>query len=224
MMIKNLITTICLTLVALAANAQTFTDQLRSNQSGKGHVVINQSSDIDRLVNNTPKPQDVVTPVQTTTTATANNGASNPVSTENPSINTTVEKPGEKTTDKPNDKPERRVIGSTATTIDPLTGESVASSTNKKIMRHSYKATGYRIQVFSGGNTRSDRTRCEQIGARIKSAFPDLPVYVHFYSPSWKCRVGNFTDQSEAQSYLKRIRAMGYNQACLVKGKINVQY
>lgn len=218
MMIKNLITTFCLALVALAANAQTFTDQLRSNQSGKGHVVINQSADIDRLVNNTPKPQDVVTSAQTNATSVTE--ATNATSTEKPNNNTIVEKP----TEKASEKTERRVIGSTATTIDPVTGESVASSSNKKIMRHSYKATGYRIQVYSGGNKRSDRTKCEQIGARVKSAFPDLPVYVHFYSPSWKCRVGNFTDQGEAQSYLKRIRAMGYNQACLVKGKINVQY
>lgn len=96
--------------------------------------------------------------------------------------------------------------------------------TSKKMMRNSYKVTGYRIQAYSGGNSRADREKANKIGDAIKMKFPDQPVYVHFYSPRWICRVGNFRSYSEAAKLLRSIKAMGYTQACIVKGKINVAY
>lgn len=54
--------------------------------------------------------------------------------------------------------------------------------------------------------------------------YPNLPIYVHFYNPRWICRVGNFRSYSEAARVLKDIKAMGYSQACIVKGKINLGY
>ena len=94
----------------------------------------------------------------------------------------------------------------------------------KKVMRGSHKVTGYRVQAFAGGNSRADRVKAEKIGNMIKMRFPDLPVYVHFYSPRWICRVGNFRSQSEAMRVLRQVRAMGCKGACMVKGKITVQY
>ena len=58
---------------------------------------------------------------------------------------------------------------------------------------------------------------------KIKAKYPNLPVYVHFYSPSWKCRVGNFRSYEEANKVLKQMKALGYSSACIVKGKITVQ-
>ena len=69
----------------------------------------------------------------------------------------------------------------------------------------------------------ADKTKCEQIATQVKRSFPELPVYINFHSPSWKCRAGNFTDYSEAQAVLKQVKAMGYSQACLVKGTIVVR-
>ncbi len=102
--------------------------------------------------------------------------------------------------------------------------ERPAVDTSKKMMRNSYKVTGYRIQAFSGGNSRADREKANKIGDAIKMKYPDQPVYVHFYSPRWICRVGNFRSYSEAAKLLRSIKAMGYTQACIVKGKINVAY
>jgi hypothetical protein len=95
--------------------------------------------------------------------------------------------------------------------------------TRKKVMKNSYKVDGYRVQVFSGGNTRSDRMKAEQIRDKLKVAFPDQPIYTHFYSPRWICRMGNYRTFNEANSYCKKVKAMGYKQACVVKGKITVQ-
>ena len=102
--------------------------------------------------------------------------------------------------------------------------DTPAVDMHKKVMRGSYKVTGYRVQAYAGGNSRNDRLKAERIGNAIKMRYPDQPVYVHFYSPRWICRVGNFRSLEEARKMLAKVKAMGYRQACLVKGKITVQY
>ena len=229
---------ITLILGSTTAHGQSFMDNLRSDQKGQGKITVNQSAEIDRLVNTVAKP------VTEKTTATGNKQAAatahnteaktRPAGRENTRTETTAH--------EENNTPNGRAAAHTqpestaaqaaehnaAAISTPSTTtaetETVAVNTNKKIMRHSYKANGYRIQIYSGGNKRTDREKCERIAARVKSRFPDLPIYVHFYTPSWKCRAGNFTSLEEAQSMLRQIKALGYNQACLVKGKVNVQY
>lgn len=92
----------------------------------------------------------------------------------------------------------------------------------KKVMRGARKVTGYRVQAFAGGNTRADKNKAQQAGNAIKMRFPDQPIYVHFYSPRWICRVGNYRSLGEARRMLKAVKAMGYKSAIIVKGKISV--
>jgi len=92
----------------------------------------------------------------------------------------------------------------------------------KKVMRGSRKVTGYRVQAFAGGNTRADKMKAQQAGNDIKMRFPDQPIYVHFYSPRWICRVGNYRSLGEAQKMLRAVKKMGYKSATIVKGKITV--
>lgn len=127
---------------------------------------------------------------------------------------------------KPSATPSESSVATSDMRRNPVTDvEADASvSTTHKMMRRSYKAQGYRIQLYSGGNKRVDREKCEQIARQMKASFPNMPVYVHFYSPSWKCRAGNFTSHEEASKVLQQVRRMGYTQACLVKGTVNVQY
>ncbi len=87
-----------------------------------------------------------------------------------------------------------------------------------------YKAMGYRVQAFAGGNSRADRQKAEHTGNSIRAQFPHVPVYVHFYSPRWICRVGNYRTYEEAHQMLVSLRNMGYTQATIVKGKITVAY
>ena len=91
-------------------------------------------------------------------------------------------------------------------------------------MRKSYKINGYRVQAFAGGNSRADRLRAESIRDNIKQVLPNEPIYVHFYSPRWICRVGNYRSYEEAARILKQVKGLGYKQACIVRGKITVQY
>lgn len=212
-----LITLIALILGVADACGQNFMDELRRSQNGQGKITVNQSAEIDRLVNTVAQPvtEKATTPKQQTTAAARQE---TPASTRHETARR----------DEANSTaaPAHQHSGSDAASAAAATAEAEAPAVNmnKKIMRHSYKATGYRIQVYSGGNKRTDREKCEQISARLKSRFPDLPIYVHFYSPSWKCRAGNYTDIDEARAMLQKIKAMGYTQACLVKGKVNVQY
>ena len=82
---------------------------------------------------------------------------------------------------------------------------------SKKVIRNGVKVNGYRVQA-------------EQIGNTIKAHYGNVPVYVHFYSPRWICRVGNYRTYEEAHQMLQNLRKLGYNQASIVKGKITVQY
>lgn len=236
---------ITLTLISSAATVmgQSFTDDLRRVQKGQGTVIINQSADIERLVNRIPVtlPESAdyngnkTTTIQTTPSrvnitngTSGTNGTNNTERSQNerPATNaaTTHVIPPTSTERPTTERPATERPTTERTTSSPVENETESVNTNKKIMRNSYKTTGYRIQVYSGGNKRVDRQKCEQIAARLKSSFPNLPIYVHFYSPSWKCRAGNFTDYAEAQSMLRQVKAMGYTQACLVKGTISVQY
>ncbi len=192
------------TLLAMQLSAQTFLDVLRTRKAGEGVVVVNQSKDIDELVNSTKleisapaQPQQSATVVPEKSTATSSGSATKP-----------VENTGRKT----------------AVTVRPEQSysDNTTVNTDKKVMRNSTTMTGYRVQVYSGGNTRDDRNNAEKIGRAVKAKFPELPIYVHFYSPRWICRVGNFKTYQEADTVLKDIKAMGYNDACVVKGKITV--
>ena len=208
---NRLFITIILALAALSVSAQDIFDELSRDQQGQGKIVINQSKEVEKLVKNTPPPA-------------ATKPATTPAATPQKSVTL---RPGESGAPTPDEvKTHKPPTTSTRQSemVTPGDEADAPVNTNKKLMRRSYKTTGYRIQVYSGGNKREDRQRCEQIAARIKASFPNLPIYVHFYSPSWKCRAGNFSNYGEATQTLQQIRNMGYKQACLVKGTISVQY
>ena len=183
-------------MVACAANGQTFLNELRKDVPGEGKVTVVQSAEIDQLVNGKQQEQPATQPQQ--------------------------QQPDEEAQEEHKPDSARRmpiIIGENGE--EDLT---TPIDTRKKVMRRSYKMQGYRVQVYSGGNSRADRQRAETAGAVMKANFPDQPIYTHFYSPSWKCRMGNYKSQAEAQAYLSRVRKLGYRQACIVKGTIQVQY
>lgn len=182
--------------IAAAADAQTFIDRLQKKTAGQGSVTVTQDAEITNLVNGLK-------------TATA---------------------PAKKTNTTPNTATEKNTAGKSATeksTTSPTesgTNAATGSETTDRIVTRSRKVTGYRVQAFAGGNTRQDRQNAERTGNRIKAAFPNEAIYVHFYSPRWICRVGNYKTYEEAHRMLQAIQELGYKQASIVKGKIIVQY
>ncbi len=190
---KQLFLILSMMVCALNVSAQTYLEHLQTREAGKGNVTVHQSRDIDNLVNGN-KPN-----------------TSNAKKTEMP---TKTEAPTKRETI---DAVQRK------TTIDDAVNNDIPNiDTGKKVMRNGYKVTGYRVQVYAGGNSRTDKAKAESIGNSIKALFPEQPVYVHFYSPRWICRMGNFRTYEEAQEILVRVKAAGFRQASLVKGKITV--
>jgi len=136
-------------------------------------------------------------------------------------VNTPDEQPAKThDADREADKPDKYQQVSQEIILSPDTTDT---DYHKKVMRNSHKISGYRVQVFAGGNSRSDRLKAERTGDEIKTLFPNEPVYVHFYSPRWICRMGNYRTYEEAHEILRNVKQLGYNSAIIVKGKITVQ-
>ena len=179
--------------------AQTFLDRLKKPAKDKAVVTVTQDAAIDKLVNGDITAKTTVVNKKEPTTTTKKEPAA-----------TTKKEPAH---------------SATTTTTPPASSSTIEEpDMSNKVMKNSYKVTGYRVQAFAGGNKRNDRQAAENVGNAIKRRFPEQPIYVHFYSPRWICRVGNFRTYEEAHAMLVEIREMGYKQASIVKGKISVQY
>ncbi len=192
--------TLCIGCTCAADAQASFTQRLQQSKNGEGKITVTQDQAIEALVNgpvSTPaKPKTPATP-QKPSEKKENNTATNQEKKQEP----------------------KTVVAEQHDTV----AIDVPEEIQKKVMK-GYKVTGYRVQVFAGGNTRNDRLKAERIGSEIKGQFPDIPVYVHFYSPRWICRIGNFRTYEEAHEVLTRVKSNGYKSAIIVKGKITVQY
>ena len=110
---------------------------------------------------------------------------------------------------------------------NPATGEKidrVDTSFSNKTYRQRRRQAGYRIQIYSGDNSRQARQKAYQLGYLFKSYFPDIPVYTHFYSPHWVCRAGDFRTIGEARSVLGKMRYIkGLSGAAIIRSTIQVE-
>ena len=206
---KKLITILLILCAASTVSAQNFLDELQKKQQGQGTVTVTESKEISDLVNGT-----AALAAKKLEEEKAAAAAAAAAKEKEEAARLAAEKEREKArllAEKEKKEKEESEL------------EIPVIDTRKKVMKNSYKVDGYRVQVFSGGNTRSDRMKAEQIRDKLKVAFPDQPIYTHFYSPRWICRMGNYRTFNEANSYCKKVKAMGYKQACVVKGKITVQ-
>ena len=113
-------------------------------------------------------------------------------------------KPADSSSSSSASSPSSSTSSSSASTPDA--GAAPVDNT-KKMARGGYKVNGL---------------QAEQVGNQIKASFPEEPVYVHFYSPRWICRVGNYRTYEEAHQMLVSMRKLGFTEATIVKGKITV--
>lgn len=231
----------CLLLcMTTAVKAQSYTQHLQEKRQGKASVTVTQSHEIEELVNGanvSARAQEPVgRPSAQGTQAKQHNTPTGKQNTQEtaPARHTTPQHTGDsahaanreqtthhETTTTHREQPQRDQRHTE--TAEPEV-EAPVVDMRKKVMRRSYKVNGYRVQVFAGGNSRADKIKAQNAGNAVKQAFPSQPVYVHFYSPRWICRVGNFRTYEEANAILHQVRKMGYKQACIVSGKITVAY
>ena len=213
--------------------AQNYTEHIQQRKQNQGTVVINQSKEISELVNGAktgsvtpvapaPQKEKGTTPQDNKTTEKTQPTTSSTATTKQPATNGTPapKQEGESKKDSTKHEQDKKKV---ETPQDDKELEIPVVDTRKKVMVGSYKVDGYRVQVYAGGNSRKDRQTAEEIGATLKRSFPTEPVYVHFYSPRWICRIGNYRSYDDAVRMLKDVKAMGFKQASLVRGKITVQ-
>lgn len=211
------ISLLALLYTALGADAQTFLQTIQQKSPGKASVTVTQSKDIDELVNFADvsgRKQVVKHPVSAPATAPADDTTRRNQQTPPAKKDTDIQHPADTQHHAEARQPKDEADGMDIPTVDM----------RKKMPRRSYKVDGYRVQVYAGGNSRQAKEQAQKAGNAVKMAMPDQPVYVHFYSPRWICRIGNYRSYEEANKVLKQVKALGYTQACIISGKITVTY
>ena len=104
-------------------------------------------------------------------------------------------------------------------------GQDVAISSSNKVYKKSYAISGYRIQLYSGDDSRAARQKANAVAAKFKNYYTNIPTYTHFYSPHWICRAGDFRSYEEANNYLHEMQELNiFREAAIVKCEIQVGY
>ena len=103
--------------------------------------------------------------------------------------------------------------------------DSLAGSGQQPLQGRRVKTTGFRIQVYAGGNNRQSKGEAYRMASLVRSTFSDVPVYTNFISPRWTCRVGDFKTREEATEMLERMReTQKFREATIVKSQIVLLY
>jgi hypothetical protein len=102
----------------------------------------------------------------------------------------------------------------------PKEDKKEADDSEKNFLK--IKKRGYRIQVFKGGNTRSDEAAARKVGDNIQKQFEELDVYIIYNNPEWVCRVGDFKSRDEALELLNKIKTVS-RSAMIVPSEIYVK-
>ena len=233
---------------AVPMSAQSFLDHLQKENQGQGQgsVSVKQSDDISNLVNGKNKqkessatPKSEAKPSSSSQSQSSSSRTeSHPASRESSQTSSSTSRTSSTQTDEASARAERERERARQRREDEKLKEearrealkqrdeysSTATTSSrgsvKNVMRGGRRIDGYMVQVWSGGNTREDKMKAEQVGQEMKSQMPTLPVYVHFYSPRWACRIGNFKKQDEATALVKKLKKLGYRSACVVKASL----
>lgn len=194
---KHFLLFVCAALFAcqIIKAQSTYTDRLRQAEAGKGIVVINHSAEIDRIVNGIRAAVNK----HNTSNATSTIGKNQPLTKTESKAKTSSFSRAEEP--KNNSKPPYD---------HSLKNENRTAkhegATSSYISRTRHKARGYRICIFTGGNSRADRLKATQMGNKCRKNFRELATYTTFVPPRWETHVGDFRTRQEAQKYVNLIR------------------
>lgn len=226
---KFIYTLIALTFFAVQLSAQqTYTEKLRKNEAGKGTVIINQSPEIEQVVNG--KTQQKPDAKGRITTLPAIGGK--PVVTGSPSA-TNNKKPVSTTTTPSHPTASRPTTANNAasknekakSTTNNASHANTSTQTHNYVNRARHKARGYRICIFTGGNSRADKQKAIEMGNKCRAKFPELASYASFEAPRWVTHVGDFKTREEASKYATKIRRTHITyEVRIVASEVNIPY
>ena len=196
--------------------------------NAQGSVTVSQSSEIDALVNGKKAQK-------------KNNKNQKKVESQNETARPTIKTPDTKQLVVPkieDHKPE--IARPDNSTLQPIRTKVVkrlvrrphvpswdetedTRIVTKRVKKDIKKVRGFRVQVYSGGNTRIAHQQADKAGQKAKQLFPDQPVYVHFYPPRWMCLVGNFTNYNAAKKIMRTLRKEGYPHANVIRMMVSIK-
>lgn len=133
-------------------------------------------------------------------------------------VNNTVPK-------QPNTKPVRKDTETVTQTSENKSHESNKTYTKNGnyTARGRHKARGYRICIFTGGNSRAEKTKALKMGEECRKRFGELSVYTSFIAPRWVTYVGDFKSRHDADKYVKLIRAARFTyETRIVSSEVNL--
>lgn len=91
------------------------------------------------------------------------------------------------------------------------------------VARGRHKSQGFRICIFTGGNSRQDKNKAVEMGNKCRRNFPELAVYTTFSAPRWVTNVGDFKTRNEAQKYVGLIRSARFTyEVRIVASEVNL--
>jgi len=101
--------------------------------------------------------------------------------------------------------------------IANLIGRELSVGTGKQ---GTFKTIGYRVQVYSGSNSRESRAEANRLASSVKQYLPDIKVYTAFENPRWTCKVGDFRTVEEADAVMRELKKTGvFKELTIVKGE-----
>ena len=203
-------------LCSIQLSAQnTYTEKLRKNDPNKGSIIINHSSEIDDAVNGTSKKE----AGSTTTPAAKTTGNDKKQQAEK------HEEKHAKGDSNENKGKEHNATEHKKSTTASNNNTSKANGQKHYVTRARHKARGFRICIFTGGNTRADKIKAIEMGQKCRNLFKELAVYPSFEAPRWVTHVGDFKTRQEAQKYVTRIRRARISyEVRIVSSEVNVPY
>lgn len=92
--------------------------------------------------------------------------------------------------------------------------EKGTSSSSNAAVYQNQASIYYKIQLFASSQIETVREQKREIENVIK-----LPLFISFESPYYKLLAGNFTQRTEAEEELKKIKKLGYTDAWIVSTK-----
>lgn len=181
-----------------AFSQQTFTQHVISQKAGEGKVVIHTDAKTDSIINNT-KP----TPAK----RDANDKKLDRKNSQSSKTSSHTSDTSRHSTNHHAAESRRHEETTQGRSHEGSNEEEAHTPRHTYINRERVRQTGYRIQIYTGGNSHQDKAKAYNIGAKCRKAFPELSAYPRFMSPRWICRVGDFRTREEALKYVRRIRA-----------------
>jgi hypothetical protein len=110
--------------------------------------------------------------------------------------------------EKPANPGEGTVIVHQSESLRQLVGTRIDSENIDVVNGKTYLITqGYRVQVYSGNNSRTSRGEATEKQVKIKELYPDIETYVTYKAPFWILHVGDYRSFEEASHMHRNLRA-----------------